>query len=94
MKLVKNSSAINANDLSISFNVSNISSILQESNLEEWIHFEIARSLLVRNRIFNFRLPLTMFHFSKNNIYCDECNVNHKKTINSKKPSLSIKSIH
>ena len=87
MKLVKNSSAINADDLSINLNVSNISSILQESNLDEWIYFEIARSLLVRNRIFNFRLPLTMFHFSKTNIYCDheKCYANHKMSIEYRK---------
>ncbi len=87
MKIVKNSSAIHANDLSIDFNVGNISSISEESNLDEWIYFEIARSLLVRNRIFNYRLLLTMFHFSKTNIYCDfeQCKVNHKMSIEYRK---------
>ena len=60
---------------------------LQFLYIFEWIYFEIAPSLLVRNRIFNFRLPLTMFHFSKTNIYCDheKCYANHKMSIEYRK---------
>ena len=37
MKFIKNSSAINATDISINFNINEISSILNETSFEKWI---------------------------------------------------------
>ena len=65
MKFIRNSSAINANDVSINFN---ISSILKETNFEKWILLSTFNSKRLLNRCLNYRIAVTSFDFSKKNI--------------------------
>ena len=52
-------------DVSINFNIGNTSSILRESNFEEWLSlYNKVKSLEVK-RILNYRIPLSVFSFSK-----------------------------
>ena len=80
MKLIRNSSAINATDVSINFNINEISSILKETNFEQWFLLETFNSKRLLNRLLNYRIAITSFDFSKKNIFCDfdQCKHYHK----------------
>ena len=79
MKFTKTSSTIAQNNVSLNFNISQISNILKETSLYDWVLFQKCNTELVLDRIFNYRVPISFFEYSKKNIICDfeDCKFNH-----------------
>ena len=71
MKLIRSSSKLNDNNESVILDISHISQYLSQTNFEEWKMLYNDIKELVKNRILNYRLPVTSFDFSKRNIFCD-----------------------
>ena len=77
-----NISATSQADVSINFNIGEISYILRESTFEEWRHYETFDSDYIYNRTINYRIPLSMATITKHNIYCDfDCKNHHRMRI-------------
>ena len=65
-------STINQKDLSLNFNISEISSNLKETSIQEWeffLTFNTECVLLIR--ILNYSLPISSFDFSKKTAICE-----------------------
>ena len=60
-KIKKTSSTINQKDLSLNFNISEISTILKETSIQEWELFLTCNTECVLLRILNYRLPISSF---------------------------------
>jgi hypothetical protein len=69
MKFTKTSSTINQKDLSLNFNISEISSILKETSIQEWELFLTCDTECVLLRILNYRLPISSFVFLRRLLY-------------------------
>jgi len=61
MKFKKTSSTINQKDLSLNFNISEISTILKETTLNDWDLFITCSTECILNRILYYRLPISAF---------------------------------
>ena len=87
MKFTKTSSTINQKDLSLNFNISEISTILKETSIQEWELFLTCNTECVLLRILNYRLPISSFDFSKKTVICDfeECTHHHNMNIEYRK---------
>ena len=70
MKFTKTSSTINQKDLSLNFNISEISTILKETSIQEWELFLTCNTEYVLLRILNYLhlifLRRLLFAISKN----------------------------
>jgi hypothetical protein len=69
MKFTKTSSTIAQNDVSLNFDISQISNILKETSLYDWNLFQKCNTELVLDRIFNYRIPISFFEYSKKTLY-------------------------
>ncbi len=65
--------------MSLNFNISEISTILKETSIQEWELFLTCNTECDLLPILNYRLPISSFDFSKKNVICDfeECTHHH-----------------
>ena len=73
MKFIRTSSRVNDLNVddSICLDISHTSQYLSQTNFEEWKPKYNDIKELIKNRVLNYRIPVTCFDFSKLNIFCD-----------------------